>query len=118
MDGWVEQGTFVNGDDPQIAVGETVSWWHPPVTLLGVSIWINRGCQQNDSLVNGYPQTTTPTTTHTHTPPPPPPPPPPPTPCPQDALPLLVQVLLLLPAVAAARVFANGHFSPTATEKR
>ena len=37
-----------------LAVGETVIWWHPPVPSLGVSIAINRGCRQNDSLAGGY----------------------------------------------------------------
>ena len=38
----------------RLAVGETVIWWHPPVPLVGVSIWINRGCRQNDSLADSY----------------------------------------------------------------
>ena len=36
------------------AVGESsVSLLHPPLPLAGVSIWTERGCQQNDSLTDG-----------------------------------------------------------------
>ena len=38
-----------------LAVGETsVILLHPPLPLLGVSIGMGRGCQQNDSLADGY----------------------------------------------------------------
>ena len=37
-----------------LAVGETVILLHPPLPLVGVSIGKNRGCQQNDSLADGY----------------------------------------------------------------
>ena len=37
------------------APDEIVILPHPPVPLLGVSIGINRGCRQNDSLVNPVP---------------------------------------------------------------
>ena len=37
-----------------VAVGETVICAaHPPLPLVGVSIWMGRGCQQNDSLADG-----------------------------------------------------------------
>ena len=36
-----------------VAVGETVILLHPPVPLLGVSIWMVRERQQNESLANG-----------------------------------------------------------------
>ena len=36
-----------------LAVDETVILLQPPLPLVGVSIWMERGCQQNDSLVNG-----------------------------------------------------------------
>ena len=36
-----------------LAVGETDILLHPPVPLSGVSIGINRGCHQNDSLADG-----------------------------------------------------------------
>ena len=38
----------------RVAVGETVILLHPPLPLVGVVIWINRGCHQNDSLADGY----------------------------------------------------------------
>ena len=39
---------------PPVAVGESsVILLHPPLPLVGVSIEMERGCQQNDSLVNG-----------------------------------------------------------------
>ena len=38
----------------RVAPDETVILLHPPVSLYGVSIGINRGCRQNDSLANGY----------------------------------------------------------------
>ena len=37
-----------------IAVGETVILLHPPLPLVGVSIAMERECQQNNSLANGY----------------------------------------------------------------
>ena len=36
------------------AIGETVIQLHPPLPLVGVSIWTERRCQQNDSLADGY----------------------------------------------------------------
>ena len=36
------------------AVDETAVLLHPPLPLLGVSIWIERECQYNDSLAGGY----------------------------------------------------------------
>ena len=41
---------------PQLAVGETVILLHPPLTSVAISMAIERGCQQNDSLADGYPQ--------------------------------------------------------------
>ena len=38
---------------PRLAVGETVILLHPPLPLVGVSIWMERGCQSNDSLADG-----------------------------------------------------------------
>ena len=37
----------------EVAVGETVTLLHPPLPLVGVSMWIERGHQQNDSLADG-----------------------------------------------------------------
>ena len=37
-----------------VAVGETAILLHPSLLLVGVSIWMERGRQQNDSLTNGY----------------------------------------------------------------
>ena len=37
-----------------LAVGETVILLHPPLPLVGISIGMERGHQQNDSLVRGY----------------------------------------------------------------
>ena len=37
-----------------LAVGETVILLHPPLPPVGVSIGMERGRQQNHSLVNGY----------------------------------------------------------------
>ena len=37
-----------------LAVDETVILLHPRLPLVGVSIVMERGCHQNDSLVNGY----------------------------------------------------------------
>ena len=37
-----------------LAVGETVIRLHPPAPLVGVSVVMERGRQQNDSLVRGY----------------------------------------------------------------
>ena len=39
--------------DTPVAVDETVIPLHPPLPLVGVSIVMERGCQQNDSLVRG-----------------------------------------------------------------
>ena len=36
-----------------VAPDETVILLHPPLPFVGVSIVMKRGCQQNDSLVNG-----------------------------------------------------------------
>ena len=36
-----------------LAVDETVILLHPPLPLVGVSIVMERRCQQNDSLVRG-----------------------------------------------------------------
>ena len=36
-----------------VAVGETVILLHPPRPLVGVSIGMERECQQNDSLADG-----------------------------------------------------------------
>ena len=36
-----------------LAVGETVILLHPPLPLVGVSIGMERGCHQNDSLADG-----------------------------------------------------------------
>ena len=37
-----------------LAVGETVILLHPPLPVVGVSIRMERGCQQNGSLADGY----------------------------------------------------------------
>ena len=42
-----------SSDAVRLAVGETVILLHPPLPQTGVSIGIERGCQQNDSLANG-----------------------------------------------------------------
>ena len=44
----------------RLAVGEIVILLHPPLPLVGVSIWTERGCQQNDSLADGYTRPHTP----------------------------------------------------------
>ena len=36
-----------------VAVGETVILLHPPLPLVGVSIGMEGGCQQNGSLADG-----------------------------------------------------------------
>ena len=36
-----------------LAVGETVILLHSPLPSVGVSIWMERGCQQNDGLADG-----------------------------------------------------------------
>ena len=36
------------------AVGETVTLPHPPLPAAGVSIGMERGCHQNDSLADGW----------------------------------------------------------------
>ena len=41
---------------PRLAVGENVILLHLPLPILGVSIVMERGCQQNDSLADGYPR--------------------------------------------------------------
>ena len=40
--------------DGRVAVDETITLLHPPLPLAGVSIVMERGCQSNDSLVNGW----------------------------------------------------------------
>ena len=42
----------------QVAGGETVILLHPPLPLVGVSTVMDRGCQQNDCLADGYTQDT------------------------------------------------------------
>ena len=37
-----------------LAVGEAVILLHPPPPLVGVSIWMERERQQNDSLADGW----------------------------------------------------------------
>ena len=37
----------------ELAVDETVILLHPPLSLVGVLIVMERGCQQNDSLADG-----------------------------------------------------------------
>ena len=38
----------------RLAVDKTVILLHPPLPLVGVSMRMERGCQQNDSLADGY----------------------------------------------------------------
>ena len=38
----------------RLAVGETAILLQPPLPLVGGSIWMERGCHQNDSLADGY----------------------------------------------------------------
>ena len=38
----------------EVAVGETVILLHPPPTYADVPTVMERGCQQNDSLADGY----------------------------------------------------------------
>ena len=40
---------------PGLAAGETVILLHPPLPSAGVTIGMERGCQQNNSLADGYP---------------------------------------------------------------
>ena len=40
----------------RLAIGEVVVLLHLPLPLAGVSIGMERGCQQNDSLADGYPR--------------------------------------------------------------
>ena len=44
---------IVSESEVDVAVGETVILLHPLLPLVGVSIWMERGCQQTDSLANG-----------------------------------------------------------------
>ena len=37
----------------KLAVGETAILPHPPLPLVGLSIWMERGCQQNDRSLAG-----------------------------------------------------------------
>ena len=37
----------------RLAVDKTVILLHPPLPLVGVSMRMERGCQQNDSLADG-----------------------------------------------------------------
>ena len=37
----------------RLAIDETVILLHSPLPLVGISIGMERGCQQNDSLVRG-----------------------------------------------------------------
>ena len=46
-------GVAISGALAAVAVGETVILLHLPLPLVGVSIETMRGCQQNDSLVDG-----------------------------------------------------------------
>ena len=39
--------------EEHVAIGETVILLHLPLHLVGVSIGIKRGCQQNDCLADG-----------------------------------------------------------------
>ena len=55
-----EQRAESGGDVPvaeqprrDLVVGETVILLHPPVPLIGVSIRMERGCQQENSLADG-----------------------------------------------------------------
>ena len=41
------------GSEVFLAVGETVILLHPPLPSVGVSIWMERGCQRNNSLADG-----------------------------------------------------------------
>ena len=41
--------------DPSLETGETVILLRPPLPLQGDSIQMERGCQQSDSLADGYP---------------------------------------------------------------
>ena len=43
----------LRGRGAALAVGETVILPHPPRPLVGVSIGMERECQQNDSLADG-----------------------------------------------------------------
>ena len=43
-------------DRPRLAIGETVILLTLPLHLVGVSIDMERECQQNDSLADGYPR--------------------------------------------------------------
>ena len=44
---------YYGTDLARVAVGETVILLHPLLPLVGFSIWMERGCQQNDSLADG-----------------------------------------------------------------
>ena len=49
-----EEGVDPPDTLPDLAVGETVILLHTPLHLVGVSIGMKRGRQQNDSLADGY----------------------------------------------------------------
>ena len=55
----IGNGSLCPHDDPEreqhLAVGKSsVNLLHPPLPLVGVSMWTERGCQQSDdSLANG-----------------------------------------------------------------
>ena len=51
LPGAVAEGLSVDG---HLAVGETVILLHLPLPVAGVSIVMERGRQQNDSLADGY----------------------------------------------------------------
>ena len=51
----VAVGSPIPSEPPDLAVGETVILLPPPLPLVGVSMVMERGCQQNDSLADGEP---------------------------------------------------------------
>ena len=55
----------LDGDAPPVAAGESAILLHPPLPSAGVSIGMERGCQQNDSLAVGASPAPA-TFTHTH----------------------------------------------------
>ena len=46
-------GVDTRGAAVDLAIGKTVILLHPPLPSVGVSIEINRGCHQDDSLADG-----------------------------------------------------------------
>ena len=46
-------GKVPGGGRPSLTAGETVILLHPRLPSVGVSIWTERGCQQNESLAAG-----------------------------------------------------------------